>query len=1105
MKGVMGKKHLGAFRHLVSTLCVHRFDCCESPVANSVPEREQRRTMGSDTEEKPSFTLTKLVRPKARQRSRKTPASGSVTLASSKNNEASSSTGGTQSTKPVTKSAKRRAHLPSFQGKGVPNVFLASSSDEDSPKKNEKPSQKQTNNRRRHRRKKSSPIPLPKFSTPFLDGDSSSDDEILQGGPIFLKNVSSRPTSPDPFPESANDKGTDVSDENQQNATITMTGDPIDPMSPKSSPAALLDREFDLSKASSDQKTVEPSVRPQQSTSSSSPTEQSTSKGPHTKDNIRASIVNQQSRQSLEEITQQGIAEDKQNQSDKKNKAQPPGRKRSVVLSQQRLKSILQSFLEGIDPSLINLKDCYAMLSTRHNAKLSKAMKAKVKEFVVQIVEENSAKTSSQNNTGDAPEPCANNAITLPRQTEDCATSSTRENQPSISVPVGGDTIAIAETGTFAQGQNESSPSKSQVAKLPHVPSNVGKQNESVSVEHVSHPSLKVTEQNEIGQSSEKAPTRKRKARPAKAPATRKPRSRKPKEPLVPNSIDDVNNTTADTDSRKKRKVCTFCSCCPSCSSNEADVGHSPSATMLSQSDANIERALIRQLQKLEKTAELYAGQENAVRRKLKAHRRDMWKKRERMMSSEFRSWFLPDSEELEQELNQAEQNKRLPAKRAKKATERVFRERKTFQPTLTQLMGGSERDDPAQDVEDKTDIDAETDVVVEEQQAQVEADEEEAPDEGLGHEILEAETGFDSEPDDDHLLSYRLEYGGERQMGTQEEFRGSLWAALMRNEIGATFDDLFVDATELEDDDMRDLENMMFEGNRPGSDHAHDKVSVEMLPDETRPRAEEVIQEILTDHDDLEAVSTVFGRDSWKENMCYVFNVNEDDEVANGIVEMERARKRIETAKAQINNLLDRHIRGFHVAERAARVRLERCSQKTLKSSSVDDLAEGSSEQSIPEVGKVALSDAEDSSTFPAHHDSEPQVNTEVIADGFLPSQGSMIDSPIGQVLPTKDCTGRKDSPSFGASLLDRDHPTSRSEEIIFPGPKTPQQMHDRVASRGRVDEVIGARESIESEVATVVPTPQLDFAGQVQNGSPCRLSSRSHEPASPLITLPA
>ena len=115
------------------------------------------------------------------------------------------------------------------------------------------------------------------------------------------------------------------------------------------------------------------------------------------------------------------------------------------------------------------------------------------------------------------------------------------------------------------------------------------------------------------------------------------------------------------------------------------------------------------------------------------------------------------------------------------------------------------------------------------------------------------------------------------------------------------------------------------------------------------------------------------------------------------------------------------------------------------------------------------------------------------------------MIDSPIGQVLPTKDCTGRKDSPSFGASLLDRDHPTSRSEEIIFPGPKTPQRMHDRVASRGRVDEVIGARESIESEVATVVPTPQLDFAGQVQNGSPCRLSSRSHEPASPLITLPA
>lgn len=83
-----------------------------------------------------------------------------------------------------------------------------------------------------------------------------------------------------------------------------------------------------------------------------------------------------------------------------------------------------------------------------------------------------------------------------------------------------------------------------------------------------------------------------------------------------------------------------------------------------SRSDGAVERTLMRRLQKLEKSTEHLEEQTEAVRRRLKKHRRDVWKRKAR---DELRgsintntnrtadSYFLPDAEIFEQQQNEGQ------------------------------------------------------------------------------------------------------------------------------------------------------------------------------------------------------------------------------------------------------------------------------------------------------------------------------------------------------------------------------------------------------------------------------------------------------------------
>ena len=75
----------------------------------------------------------------------------------------------------------------------------------------------------------------------------------------------------------------------------------------------------------------------------------------------------------------------------------------------------------------------------------------------------------------------------------------------------------------------------------------------------------------------------------------------------------------------RKKACCALCKTCPCQKGTSPDNASNLDAAIFSRSDAAIEKALIRRLQKLEKSTESLEEQTEMVRRRLKKHRRDIW------------------------------------------------------------------------------------------------------------------------------------------------------------------------------------------------------------------------------------------------------------------------------------------------------------------------------------------------------------------------------------------------------------------------------------------------------------------------------------------------
>ena len=124
---------------------------------------------------------------------------------------------------------------------------------------------------------------------------------------------------------------------------------------------------------------------------------------------------------------------------------------------------------------------------------------------------------------------------------------------------------------------------------------------------------------------------------------------------------------------RPRKGQCALCTTCPCQNSSENDGATMLDLKTLSRSDVAVERALIRRIQKLEKSSENFEEQAGIAKRKLKKHRREMWRKREaarKKIKRNSTSRFLPDAEEFENEQMQVQ---RLHEEKVRKAQLLVF------------------------------------------------------------------------------------------------------------------------------------------------------------------------------------------------------------------------------------------------------------------------------------------------------------------------------------------------------------------------------------------------------------------------------------------------
>ncbi len=169
-------------------------------------------------------------------------------------------------------------------------------------------------------------------------------------------------------------------------------------------------------------------------------------------------------------------------------------------------------------------------------------------------------------------------------------------------------------------------------------------------------------------------------------PKAKRQRKSKPKNP---NGADKSSGTPKAApekpkQTRKRTRMAAACALCKTCPCQRGYTGTESEniATLdvknFSRSDEAVERTLIRRLQKLEKSTESMEEQTETVRRRLKKHRRDVAKRRERQHEDTSSSggektgdsYFLPDAEVFERQQNESED---LPSSIVGKARKRIF------------------------------------------------------------------------------------------------------------------------------------------------------------------------------------------------------------------------------------------------------------------------------------------------------------------------------------------------------------------------------------------------------------------------------------------------
>jgi hypothetical protein len=425
---------------------------------------------------------------------------------------------------------------------------------------------------------------------------------------------------------------------------------------------------------------------------------------------------------------------------------------------------------------------------------------------------------------------------------------------------------------------------------------------------------------------------------------------------------------------RTRKGTCALCTTCP-CNTT-GDRGDDPNGTMFARSDSAVEKALIRRVQKMEKTCELHESRMVIVKRKLVQHRRAMWKKKEAKQhhvesvanknNSKQQYQFLPDADEVEHESHR--QGSSLPKDIVEGALVRIFPEVPRVQATLSEWLGlpdhGASNDDKR------------------------------SSGEGVLETIMEEDhpprTNMPVEDGDETYIRYSkgVEYSDEvhrQEWNVQEKSvlassstsRYSLWKILStsipndQNEMGLCLGTTQYTQTEVRDDnqtgddrqcpwdDLFEVDGSEVAGINqlvglfgddkdlaPSTDElasGDDTVHISHLSQTGQTTAIQLIESIEKDARKLELLEAACPR--WKENVAFSMKQQDEQEVLSALDQVQTRRRQMLEFKRRIMDAWERQDMTLEVYEQSLSASLSR----RFMESSKNDLAEHFGDESNP------------------------------------------------------------------------------------------------------------------------------------------------------------
>jgi len=193
---------------------------------------------------------------------------------------------------------------------------------------------------------------------------------------------------------------------------------------------------------------------------------------------------------------------------------------------------------------------------------------------------------------------------------------------------------------------------------------------------------------------------------------------------VLSSKIPSVSSTTHHHKSRSKTtsksyKLCTLCSTC-SCSQGSALTSleqnaldeQSKSKYMplgLARTDAEIERALIGRLARLEKSASWFDSLCTKVSKELKRHRRNIMGRRRNTIHKDHMdktNVFLQDADDIDHDMDTIMGAPSLSKNLVGRAMNKAFTFRKKHQPTLTQMLDGDDSSNKEEEDDTNDDVD---------------------------------------------------------------------------------------------------------------------------------------------------------------------------------------------------------------------------------------------------------------------------------------------------------------------------------------------------------------------------------------------------------------